>query len=260
MKHKFPLSFYFKLIFITVVLLFTYVQNYSFIQATLSDESIGLQESFTSIMKEVMGLPNASQINQLNSNYISEHAEPGNTIPYEINDQIKYTENFSIAQDKAEEFNQALDMYALNDAFMRKVNYMRANMDWEPLTVGYHLEDGVNARVKELTQNQYLSSLTTQGQDFRAHFFEITDPQYRLGENLYELYISAGDIHLTTWQNPKILADYLYDTFQEAISHSNYDVYSSQYIAIRAEATDYNIDESPYIRLVVSLVSDTQEG
>ncbi|XJS11444.1 hypothetical protein ACF3NG_04225 [Aerococcaceae bacterium WGS1372] len=259
MNYKFPVTFYLKLIFIIAVLLFAYLNNQSFIQETMADETLGFQESVTSIMREVMDITNKLQSRQLDTEYISNYAEPGNITPYEINEQVKVTENYQVATQKATEFNQAIDMYALNDALIHKVNYMRSNLAWEPITVGYHLEEGANARVKELTENQYLSSLTIDGQDFRSHFYQISEPQYRLGENLYELYISAGDIHLSTWKNPKIFADYLYEVFSEAISLSNYDVYSSQYIAVRAEATDYNVDESPYIRLVVSLVSDTME-
>lgn len=260
MKNKFPLSFYFKLCFITLVLLFTYFQHSSFIQTTIADDSLDFQESFTSIMKEVMGLPSRNQNLTQNTDYISEYAEPGNSTPYDIQDEVLYSDNYKKAQAEADEFNQALDIYALNDAFVRKVNFMRSSMGWEAISVGYHLEEGVEQRVSELAENQYLSSLTSDGQDFRSHFANISDPQYRLGENLYELYISAGDIHLSTWQNPKILADYLYDAFDDALSNANYDVYQSQYISIRAEATDYNIDEAPYVRLVVSLVSDTMEG
>ena len=106
----------------------------------------------------------------------------------------------------------------------------------------------------------YLSSITADGADFRAHFPNVSDAEYRLGENLYELYISAGDVHLTTWENEKILADYLFDVYADAVSLSNYDIYQSQYVSIYASPTDYSVDEVPYVRLVVSLVLDTEGG
>lgn len=259
MKYKLTKAFYLKCIFILGVLLLAYRTNQSFIQTTLSDNALSFQESLTLILKEVIGISNSTKTESLELGTISNFAEPGNMTPYEVDEQIRNSENYLIAQDKAEAFNQSIDLYALNEAFLHKTNYMRSHLVWEPLLIGYQLEEGVNKRVKELAENQYLSSYTFEGLDFRAHFDHISDPQYRLGENLYELFISAGDVHLTTWQNPKILADYLFDVFKEAISLNNYDVYRSQYIAIRAEPTDYNINESPYIRLVVSLVSDIME-
>lgn len=260
MNTKFPKSFYFKLTFIILVLLFGYIKNQAFIQATMSNESMNFNDSVTSILKEVMNLPQESEPTELDPSLISIYSEPGNQTPYLIEDEVTSSPNFKTAQEISDKFNESLDEYALNDAFLKQVNHMRVSKGWDAIEIGRYLEAGVEARAQELGQYHYISSLSAEGLDFRSQFPSIESAQYRLGENLYELYISAGDIHISTWQNTTIFADYLFDVFQEEISLSNYDVYKSQYISVHAEPTDYNVNESPYIRLVVTLVMDAQES
>lgn len=258
MTNKFPKSFYFKLTFIIFFLALGYFKHQNFIEATLMDETLNMNESFTLIMKEMINLPKDAENEQNITESISEYAGPGNQQPYQINEDILYDDRYATAEQSANEFNASLNSLALNDAFIKQVNHMRGTKGWEPIIIGHHLEEGGRYRVEEMGQYHYLSNLTVEGTDFRSHFPAIDDAEYRLGENLYELYISAGDVHLTTWANPKILADYLFDVYADAISLSNYDIYQSQYISIYAEPTDYNIDEVPYVRLVVSLVMDTE--
>lgn len=260
MTNKFPKSFYFKLSFIILLVLFGYFQNQNFIQATLNDESFNVNESFNLIMREVMKLPNNVENDEVISEYISGYAQPGNQVPYQIHEKILSDDNYAIAKQSANQFNAALDNRALNDAFLRQMNHMRGTKGWEQIQFGEHLEEGVLRRVEEMGEYHYLSSITADGADFRAQFPSVSDAEYRLGENLYELYISAGDVHLTTWENEKILADYLFDVYADAVSLSNYDIYQSQYISIYAAPTDYSVDEVPYVRLVVSLVFDTEGG
>lgn len=260
MTNKFPKSFYFKLSFIIFFVLLGYYHNHNFIQATLNDESLSANESFNLIVREVMKLPNNVENDEGISEYISEYAQPGNQVPYQIHEEILLDDNYAIAKQSADQFNAALDNRALNDAFLRQMNHMRGTKGWEQIQFGEHLEEGVLRRVEEMGEYHYLSSITADGADFRAHFPSISDAEYRLGENLYELYISAGDVHLTTWENEKILADYLFDVYADAVSLSNYDIYQSQYVSIYASPTDYSVDEVPYVRLVVSLVLDTEGG
>lgn len=259
MNNRFPRSFYFKLTFIMIVLMLTYARNQSFIQASLNDETLNFSQSVSTIIREVMQLPEQSSDSQMIvSDVISEHAQPGNQEPYQIDESILNYDNYITAKQIAADFNSSLNNLALNDAFIKQVNHMRAMKDWNPMNIGYHLEEGVLTRVKELGEYHYLDSVTIDGLDFRTQFPQVENAEYRLGENLYELYISAGDIHLSTWENPKILADYLFDVYADAISLTNYNVYQSQYISVYAEPTDYNVNEVPYIRLVVSLIMDTE--
>ncbi|MGX7076421.1 hypothetical protein [Globicatella sanguinis] len=80
----------------------------------------------------------------------------------------------------------------------------------------------------------------------------------RLGENLYELYIAADDIHLSTWLKPEIFADYLYRAFETSTHAELYQNFNSQYIKVVASPTDFRVDDTAYVRLVVVLVMDTQ--
>lgn len=259
MNNRFPKSFYFKLTFIVIVLTLAYVRNQSFIQATMNDETLNFTQSVSTIIREMMQLPEQANDSQgIISEGISEQAQPGNQEPYQIDESILSYDHYITAKEIADEFNASLNILALNDAFIKQVNHMRSIKDWDPMTIGYHLEEGTLRRVKELGEYHYLDSVTVDGLDFRTQFPQVENAEYRLGENLYELYISAGDIHLSTWENPKILADYLFDVYADAISLTNYNVYHSQYISIYAEPTDYNVNEVPYIRLVVSLIMDTE--
>ena len=76
MTNKFPKSFYFKLSFIILLVLFGYFQNQNFIQATLNDESLNVNESFNLIMREVMKLPNNVENDEVIAEYISGYAQP----------------------------------------------------------------------------------------------------------------------------------------------------------------------------------------
>lgn len=257
MRDKLPKSFYFKIIFIILVFTFVYNNHSTFIHATLDNPSLSAAESFTAIFKEVMDLPQRETSQQIA--YYNPKAVPANQEPYQLEEEVKYYENYQIAADKATAFNNAFQAEQLNEAFLKRINYMRNMKGWDPVIVGHHLAEGTAARAQELGQYHYLSAYTAEGQDFRAKFPQLPNAGYRLGENLYELFISAGDIHLKTWENSGILADYLYEIFEESISMSNYDIYHSQYIYVHAEPTDYLVDSTPYVRIVVSLVMDIEE-
>ena len=110
----------------------------------------------------------------------------------------------------------------------------------------------------ELGAYNYLSSSTVEGSAFYNFFPEISEPQYRLGENLYELYIASDDIHLETWENSEILADYLYGVFRDSLEAELYQNYHGAYVWVHAEPTDYQIENASYVRLVVVLLLDTQ--
>lgn len=257
MKYKLPKSFYLKLTFILVVLFFAYSSNQFFIEATLNNQDLSTSQQVRLILQQVMSeqKPDYPMEEEI---YVEETTYPGNKIPNTIPETTQSHPRFEYSQEQANLFNQGVDMRLLNQYFLEKSNQVRQELDWEPMTIGWYLEEGSLARVQELSDYHYLSTETVDGQVFRSHFFEIDRADYRLGENLYELFISAGDIHLSTWQDEEILADYLFNIFEDALASDNYYVYHSQYISIRAAATDYKINDSPYVRLVVSLILDTE--
>lgn len=258
MHNKIPKSFYFKLIFILVVFLFAYLSNQSFIDATLADDSLTNYESFTMIIQEVLGFQNRSEP-VIQTQVTVDHSLNQQT-PREIDASFENLDNYLYAQERAETFNANLDLEALNDIFTSKINEHRVQLNWEPMGVANHLASGIEQRVQELSDHHYLSPTTLAGEDFRSLFTDIENNQYRLGENLYELYISANDIHLDTWSNPEILANYLVEVFEQSSTSELYQNYLSQYITIQAAASDFNIETASYVRLVVVLVLDTQTG
>ncbi|UUX34303.1 hypothetical protein [Fundicoccus culcitae] len=258
MRKKIPLSFYVKLIFIVVVFLFTYVSHQSFIDTTLADNSLTSYESFAKIMQEVLGFQQRTE--PVIPNQVVSNSEIDHSSPREIDETILSLPNYTLATEKAETFNANLDLVGLNEAFTNKINEQRSQLSWNLMEVGNHLAQGTNQRAFDLSHYHYLSPYTTNGDDFRSLFPEIENNQYRLGENLYELYISSSDIHLDTWSNPQILANYLVEVFEQSSTSELYQNYQSQYISIHAEASDFNIENASYVRLVVVLILDTQMG
>lgn len=256
MRQKFPKSFYFKLIFIIVVLIFTYFSNRSYIDATLADDSLTNTQSFAYILQEILGFQPATEPNQPTT--ITTNNQTDNSQPRQMQSEIVELDNYQYAIERANVFNSNVDLTGLNQAFTELINNQRINSDWNPIEVGYHLQDGTNQRALELSENHYLSPMTLSGEDFRTLFDNIPNGQYRLGENLYELYISANDIHLDTWSNPDILANYLFEVFEHSSLSDLYQNYQSQYLSVHANASDYSIDSASYVRLVVVLVLDTQ--
>lgn len=177
--------------------------------------------------------------------------------PRELNQAVFGHPNYQKAYQVASQFNQQLDVGALNQHFTNIINQKRSQVNWESIYVGEHLADGVLERAKQLSEYYYMGTQVVSGGDFRS-LFAIAGAEHRLGENLYELYISAGDIHLSTWENPEILANYLFKAFEASIMSEPYRDFSSEYISIQASATDYYVDTNAYVRLVVVLVMDTE--
>src|SRR5699024_11446849 len=104
-----------------------YYHNHNFIQATLNDESLSANESFNLIVREVMKLPNNVENDEGISEYISEYAQPGNQVPYQIHEEILLDDNYAIAKQSADQINAALDIRALNYAFLRQMNQFRVS-------------------------------------------------------------------------------------------------------------------------------------
>lgn len=265
--YKLPKSFYFKVLFIILIYGWFYLEYRPIIDATIENPAIPFTHSVQVIFQEILTDSNSNDnfdtylVDNIDDQTDSSSmAQPGNITPYKISSDIVNHPRFQVAVSDASAFNEGVDISLLNEYFKDQVNDMRYQEGWEPVDVGWYLMDGTEQRIHELSKYHYLSKYTIDGNDFRYLFSDVESSEFRLGENLYELFISAGDVHLSTWQNEAILAEYLFDVFEDSISSSNYHLYSYQYITIRAEATDYQINNTPYVRLVVSLIMDTGVG
>lgn len=258
MKRKIPLSFYFKLMFILFVLGGTYQFNRPLIDATLADENLSTIESVNIILQSVLGMQGSDELEPPTGTSSERVSFPGNTQPQLISEDMKSHPNYQLAQEKAERFNHHFDAETVNNFLSDKINDFRLDYGSLNSSVASYLAEGTKQRALELGTYHYLSSKTVDGLSFYSLFPEISEPEYRLGENLYELYIAADDIHLETWENSDILANYLYSVFQDSLETDLYQNYQGIYAWVHAEPSDYQIDNASYVRLVVVLLLDTQ--
>lgn len=257
MRHKLPKSFYFKLLFILAFFTFTYINFQPVISATLADPNLSQTQQVRYIIKSILGVKPADTPASLPNLPSLTVAQPGNSQPTLIDEQVQGLKNYQVALEYADLFNQTLNIEQLNKVFINEMNeeYSGAST----VLLGDHLKIGTQLRAQELAQYHYLGPDTVSGESFRSFFSELPDNQYRLGENLYELYIAASDIHLKTWsENPTVFSDYLVEVFSQSIDKSLYSTYGSQYLFVYAEPTDYQIDTTSYVRLVAVLILDTQ--
>lgn len=258
MKQRVPISFYFKLAFIILVLGGTYVANRPLIDATFADENLTTLESVNVIFQSVLGMQGNTELEQTAGSPVETVSFPGNTQPQLISDEVKAHPNYQSAEERAKRFNQYFDAEQVNFFLTNRMNEFREDYGSVNSSVANYLAEGTRARALELGTYHYLSSMTVDGLSFYELFPDIIEPQYRLGENLYELYIAADDIHLETWQNSEILGDYLYSVFQDSLETELYQNYHGVYAWVHAEPSDYQIDNASYVRLVVVLSLDTQ--
>lgn len=256
MKQTLPISFYLKLSFIFLVFSWTYFTHRPIIDASLADTSLSTSETLNTILKEILGFHGSTdgEVGLISTHEIV--SQPGNRTPQQLSQEIHSLPNYQHAAERAAEFNLLFDPDNLNMAFNQLLSQQRENAGSAPMEIGTHLAAGTTLRAQELSHYHYLGSNTVDGNTFYSLFPEMEDAQYRLGENLYELYIAADDIHLETWQNSSILAEYLYEVFQDSMSSEAYQHYQSYYLMVQAEPSDYNIDSAAYVRLVVVLMLD----
>lgn len=257
MQEKLPISFYFKLGFIILVFGFAYYWRGPFIIETIQDNSLTYGQQGRMIFRSLLGMypSQPPQVLPNLSNKIVGH--PGNSQPLVIDEEIKSLEVYQHAEEKARLFNESIDIDQLNQEYLEQLTQSsQGNVNIE---VGYHLKDGSLSRAKELGDYHYLGPTTVEGESFRTQFPLIENSDYRLGENLYELFIAADDIHLKTWgEHPDVFAHYLIEAFQGSLDPTAYQNYQSQYITVYAKATDYQIEDAPYVRMVVVLNLDTE--
>lgn len=260
MKQKLPLNFYFKLSFILLVILGTYLMHRPLVDASIANPALSTTDTLQAILKEILGFQGSTDGEVAVVSPVEIVSQPGNRTPQQVSDEVALLENYQHATERASQFNQNFPAEGLNEAFNQRVNEYRQETGAEQVEIGNHLAEGTQMRARQLSQYHYLGSETVEGDTIYSLFPNVTDGPYRLGENLYELYIAADDIHLETWQNPTILADYLYDVFKDSVNSELYQQYQKQYLWVQAGPTDYNIDSAAYVRLVVVLMLDTDSS
>lgn len=274
MNREFPKSFYFKLIVILLFSTWVGAEYHPVFRQHFANKDLSLQEKVLESFRTILSMdqPLIQTPSQMVSNLHGPGrtqedspvfsdtqnirlTQPGSELAQEIDPKILEYPNYKLARQKAELFNQQVDLDALNHYFQTAPPLHLQKQ------IGQHLAKGSRARATELAEHHYLGSNTVDGKSFRSHFTEIPESQFRLGESLYELYIAANDIHIQTWlSHPEVLADHLVKTFSQSMNNQDFAGYRSQYIAVHASPTDYQIDQTSYVRIVVVLTLDAQEG
>ncbi|MCW6652918.1 hypothetical protein NHG24_04045 [Aerococcaceae bacterium NML210727] len=254
MKETFPKAFYVKLSAIIVVFAWVYIQHAPFISATFQREDLSAFQAVTVVVQHLLNV----QPNQRQSQQEAIPAQTAQT-PRTLDEQVTQYPAYHKATEVAQRFNQQVDPGQLNQLFLAKVNQVRSTQGLPSVQYGEHLLGGVQERTKQLGMYHYFGNDTVDGMGFRTLFPMIDSAEYRLSEQLYEVYISATDIHLQTWENEDILAEYLLKAFGGDSSSLVQADYISQALYIYAEASDYRVETMPYVRLVVALVTDTMQ-
>lgn len=233
-----------------------FLYNQTAIQSIWQQETISIvQKSFETFL-QLMGI--SSQHNSTETEIHSDEVVYNTSeSPIILEETILSLENYQVASEAAMQFNDHIDLTLLNEYFTNLVNNSRSMMQFQPLVTGNHLHEGVSLRVNELSQYHYFASTTLNGESFRTAY-ELVNVEQRLAENLYELYISTTDIHLKTWQDMAILAEFLFEQLDSTNQSELYENFTSQYLAVRAAPSDFRIETTPYVRLVVVLAMDTQ--
>ena len=250
MKSAMPKSFYFKLSFIIVVLLWLYVQNATMISEILVRDDLTSTQRATAIFQQLMGVQNAQRQPTVENVPI-----PSYDMPRVLDETITTLPLYQKASEAATQFNQNVDMVILNSDFTNKINMLREQEGLSEIAYADYLLDGVRARTAELGNFHYLGGQTVSGETFRSFFPDVSEAEYRLSEQLYEMYISADDIHLKTWENESILVDYLLKAYGATILE---DSYANQAVYIYASPTDYQVETVAYVRIVVARVTDNR--
>lgn len=243
-----------KLVVVVLVWGFFYWVNAVAIQEVTSNPNLSIYEKSASVAKIMLGLP-AGPIE--NNKQVEETNYATSATPITLSDQEMQSENYLRSLEAAQFFNQAFDSQVLNQAFTNQINQARSDKGWESLMVGSHLQSGAYQRAQQLSDYHYLGHDTLDGQAFWS-LYPLENASYRLGENLYEVYISVDDIRLTTWQNTDIFAQYLAGAFQSVTQTDTYQAFYSQNVQVIASATDYAPNGQAYVRLVAVLVMDTE--
>ncbi|MGX7109417.1 hypothetical protein [Facklamia miroungae] len=252
MKKNFPISFYIKLLFIVISLSSVYYYHEEVIDQAFSQKNLSIYQQLSELSQKLIGFQTQPKEEYAKlANYTQSF--PGNKEPIQYHPLVLNHPHFILGQKRADLFNQQLDLKELNRAFIEEAN--RNYFTQAPLQIASNLTKGNHLRLDEITNYAYLDSKTFEGLNFRQRFPDIADSEYRIGENLYEVFISADDIHIDTWSKKEaVFAKYLANAFfgqTEELPHLK-----SLILSARASASDFHLDDSSYVRIAVVLNFD----
>lgn len=217
------------------------------IQQVVTNNSLSSFEKVGEVSRIILGLPRGQGLQEVLPFEEGDLASPSS--PQQVSEDVRSSLAYQKSLATANAFNQDLDLASLNQAFSDQVNQVRLGNGWELIQVDEALSVGTLLRAEELDQYHYFGSQTADGSEFRSlHLLENTGS---LSEVIFEVYISTGDIHLTTWaQYPNILADYLMQVLPSLVVEANYAQINNQYLVARAAPTYMTSHGQAYVRLI----------
>lgn len=246
----------FQMMVIVVILAMTWLYFRTDIQRIWQQPGISRNEAWSQTIRLILDLPNIAPLPKTNQ---AEFPRNDRMAPRSVDLAVQQSEAYQRASEIAQTFNQQLDLVALNIAWVNEVNRLREAQGWHSVVYGNHLISGTYARSQQLAEYYYLSSQTPTGDSFRVMHPEIWQVESRLGESTFELYISAQDVHITTWQeHPDVLATYIIKAFSETLTSEISHDYQSQAIVVYMVPSDQQTEGNPYVRLVAVLTQDIQ--
>ncbi|MBD3949503.1 hypothetical protein I4Q36_08235 [Tuanshanicoccus lijuaniae] len=243
-----------KIVVIAVVWLLLYLPNQTAIHSIVSQGNYSFTEKVERVTRQLLNLPISS--NEQTTEMVGT-TQPHFTTPRQLKQAVMSHKNFQYADRVARQFNQQLDLDVVNQLLVAKINKYYGDNASQVKDVGHHLAEGTDTRAGQLSDFHYLSEHTISGESFRS-LFTLPQVETRISEYLYELSMVATDVHLKTWANSEILADYLFKILERNDFFNQENDWTSQYLAIKAAASDYLVDKSAYVRLVVVLTMDNQ--
>lgn len=251
-KQSFWTLFQLVVIIVTVMLSWAYFRVD--IQRIWQQPGISSGDAWTQTLRLILDLPNVEPLPPVQQTLLPTTER---TAPHAVASDVQQMSSYQQALKVAQQFNETIDFVALNIHWVNEVNGLREAQGWQPLVYGNHLISGTYDRAKELAENYYLSSQTVTGESFRVMHPNIWQVESRLGESTFELYISATDVHITTWQkHPDVLATYIVKAFKETLLSEVSADYASQAIVVYMVPSDQQVEGTPYVRLVAVLTQD----
>lgn len=171
---------------------------------------------------------------------------------YVINDTSQPSDGQTeILYTSADDFNQAIRSYPLNLAINEQLNSRIPHLTIQlpPDDIVWNLEQGGLNRIEMIVNTSESIEHVTIDRSTLIDDYGLTGRVFHMGEQIYELFIHTGDIHLKTWQNPDIFATYLIDAMQLTQSIEAGQLDTQVYVTVRAYPTIRNGED--YIRLLV---------
>lgn len=151
----------------------------------------------------------------------------------------------------ADDFNQLIDRYQLNVAINQQLNQQISNLVIQ-LPADYlvwPLEQGALNRIDYIISTTESIDQLSIDRSTLIDDYQLTGQVYHMGEQIYELFIHTGDIHLKTWENPQIFAEYLIDAMQ--LNKSVESGFQDVQLYITGKAFPNIRQDEDYLRIIV---------